>query len=103
MPRKCASGPLRMAKEHRKRRLPQVNERANFCGRIEIMGRPTAKAKRKKMAERMRRAQNIWKRGRGGSRGIEMNTSRYILGYEIGGNAMFHHVCACELLVKPSP
>jgi hypothetical protein len=55
-------GPFRIAKEHIKTSDPRVKERANFCGRKAMRGKPTPKAKPKKTADRNRSAQNTCRR-----------------------------------------
>ena len=59
MPIKCSYGPLRIANDPMNVRLPQVKDKANFCGRMYIIGKPTAKASAKNSADSINRAQNI--------------------------------------------
>jgi hypothetical protein len=51
-----------MAKEHIKTSDPRVKERANFCGRKAMRGKPTPNAKPKKTADKNRSAQKTCSR-----------------------------------------
>ena len=62
---KCSTGPLRIPKDPMNVKLPKVNDKANFCGRMASMGTPTKNASAKKRADRKRRPQKTCgKRGR---------------------------------------
>jgi hypothetical protein len=54
---RCSTGPLRIPKLPMNVRLPIVNDIANFCGLMAIIGSPTKKARAKKRADRNSRAQ----------------------------------------------
>lgn len=60
---KCAIGPLSTANEPMNTRDPNVNERANFCGRMANIGSPTKNAKAKKTAEMNSMAQKTYMEG----------------------------------------
>ena len=57
----CSFGPYRIPKDAINVKEPKVKQRANFWGRIAIMGKPTLKPRRKNRADRKSNAQNIWK------------------------------------------